>query len=180
MCLLTQARSTWVMEPLSVLPFPGTELGLLRSHHAEGMVGAPKSFRGMVGCWGAPGRARGSRDSPILPWHLEWLSLELPQGEATVPRCGWGISTALSTSSRACQGTKHVEEHQVMPRAWGTWEVPQELILCASPSLSLCQSNTASPGAQAGAAQGEMEPAGERGAPHIPPDQQPCLVHHPA
>lgn len=23
------------------------------------------------------GRARGSRDSPILPWHLEWLRLEL-------------------------------------------------------------------------------------------------------
>lgn len=31
------------------------------------------------------GRARGSRDSPILPWHLEWLCLELLQG--LMPQC---------------------------------------------------------------------------------------------
>lgn len=51
-----------------------------------------------------------------------------------MPRCGWEISTALSTSSRVCQSTKHMK-HQVMPRAWGCWEVPQDLILCASPSF---------------------------------------------
>lgn len=115
---------------------------------------------------------------PSCPGTWSGSAWSCHRAEATVPRCGWETSTALGTSSRACQSTKHVQGHQVMPRAWGCWEVPQELILCASAPLSLCQSNTASPGAQAGAAKGEMEPAGERGAPHIPQSSShvPCTI----
>lgn len=54
-------------------------------------------------------------------------------------------------------------------KAWGCWEVPKDLILFASPSLSRCQSNAASPGALAGAAQGRDGPCrGEGGSPHPP------------
>lgn len=72
---------------------------------------------------------------PSCPGTWSGSAWSCHRAEATVPRCGWETSTALGTSSRACQSTKHVQEHQVMPRAWGCWEVPQELILCASAPL---------------------------------------------
>lgn len=146
-----------------------------------GMPGAPKSFRVMAGCWGAPGQGQEQQGQSQPALALGVAQLGAATGaEATVPRCGWEIST----SSRVCQSTEHSHEHGGAPgyaKAWGCWEVPQDLILFASPSLSPCQSNRASPGAQAGAAQGRDGPCRGKGLqPHIPPDQHPRPIHHPA
>lgn len=85
----------------------------------------PKASERWVGVGEPQGRARDSRDSPVQLWHL---GVTLPGAatgaEATVLRCGWDTSTALSTSCRVCQSTKHktqstamsMEQHQLMPK----------------------------------------------------------------
>lgn len=82
----------------------------------------------MLGCWGAPGQGQGQQGQshPALALGVAPFGAALG-AEATVPRCGWEISTALSTSSRVCQSTKHSHEHGGAPgyaKAWGCWEVP--------------------------------------------------------
>lgn len=62
------------MEPLSFLPFPGTELGLLRSHHAQEWWEDPKASEGWLDGGAGPG-AEG-QSHPALA--LGVAQLELP------------------------------------------------------------------------------------------------------
>lgn len=89
------------------------------------------------------------------------------------------MSDVLSISSKLCRSTKHSYEQRGARGGYAkAEEVPQDLILFADPSLSLCQSNTASPGAQA------REEGGRYGAccwvsyhtrcPHVPPRPAPA------
>lgn len=88
------------------------------------------------------------------------------------------MSTVLSISSKLCQSTKHSYEHRGARGGYAkAEEVPQDLILFANPSLSLWQSNTAFPGAEA-REEGRYRPRCQGSYrtryPHIPPRPAPA------
>lgn len=120
-----------LLEPLNFPSLPrdragAAEVSPCRRNGGSSKLGKARSTQKLQSCgWmlGSPRAGPGQQGQSHPALALGVALLGATGNEVTVPRCGQETSTALSTSSRVCQSTKHSRERAGAPggyaKAWG-------------------------------------------------------------